>query len=204
MSSYVPALNQWYRWDGEFCVFEDGVTYHPREMQTLSQRREAPEDLAFIHNVKKVFSGEIVPQGSSWESPFVPKLTVAQARERDIQRIARSGKVAAFDELKPFCKCCGGNAFRVAEKRFSTKTGQRGSHYGIYCRPCNLWHKWTDKDTLWALSMSGFYVIPRNLLLPMEPKRAPEAVQTTLCTCGPSGPDPACPLHGEFNGVREF
>lgn len=69
-SSFVSALNQSYRFEGDRIVFQDGVSYTIDEVvhiardasATLGNHRLDDDDIQAIHLVKKMFDGEIVVQ----------------------------------------------------------------------------------------------------------------------------------------------
>lgn len=58
---WVSALQMSYRYNGETgeMVFSDGVKYTIEEAVQLSKGRLSDDDLMAIHQVKKVFDGEI-------------------------------------------------------------------------------------------------------------------------------------------------
>lgn len=62
------SLRYEYDPDGGVCRFEDGTTYTVREMIFIAKSDLSPETENAIHNVKKVFGGEL---DTSRQFPYV-------------------------------------------------------------------------------------------------------------------------------------
>jgi hypothetical protein len=60
---YVPAIGQSYTFRDGVATFDDGVSYTLKEMLYLAERHAAGSDLREVHLVKKVFDGELIPDG---------------------------------------------------------------------------------------------------------------------------------------------
>ena len=70
MRQFVKALSQHYIFDADNCVliFDDGIRYTTDEAIIISKGVPRNADLRAIHQIKKIFDGEVVGIGD--ESPF--------------------------------------------------------------------------------------------------------------------------------------
>jgi hypothetical protein len=116
---FVPALDQYYTWDGDVLRFDDGVVYTTAEAILLAEGKPDDIDLKAVHLCKALLGGELTPCDRDAKlAPYLPDLDVEMRKAPPVPLVSAMARKPGKDAK--FCVTTGRDA------KFCVSTGKPG------------------------------------------------------------------------------